>query len=56
MRGHAFSKDFGLPAGDGAGPSEVPNAIRGVKGDQLPGAPDWSGAGSLSLYARGRKG
>ncbi|WOF42527.1 TonB-dependent receptor [Sphingopyxis indica] len=41
-----LSEDFGLPAGDGAG-SEVPNAIRGVKGDQLPGAPDWSGAGSL---------
>src|SRR5690606_9882508 len=50
-----LSKDFGLPAGDGAG-SEVPNAIRGVKGDQLPGAPDWSGAGSLTYTHAAGKG
>lgn len=50
-----LSKDFGLPAGDGAG-SEVPDAIRGVKGDQLPGAPDWSGAGSLTYTHQAGKG
>ncbi|KGB53070.1 TonB-dependent receptor precursor [Sphingopyxis sp. LC81] len=50
-----LSEDFGLPAGDGGG-SEVPNAIRGAKGDQLPGAPDWSGAGSLTYRHAAGKG
>lgn len=50
-----LSKDFGLPAGDGGG-NEVPNAIRGAKGDQLPGAPDWSGAGSLTYRHAAGKG
>lgn len=50
-----LSKDFGLPAGDGAG-TEVPNAINGAKGDQLPGAPDWSGAGSLTYAHQAGKG
>lgn len=50
-----LSKDFGLPAGDGAG-NEVPDAIRGTKGDQLPGAPDWSGAGSLTYTHTAGKG
>jgi iron complex outermembrane receptor protein len=39
--------DFFLPAGNGGGVI-VPNAIKGLNGDRLPGAPDWSGAASLS--------
>ncbi len=42
-----LSEDFSLPAGDGAG-GVVPNAITGKSGDRLPGAPDWSGAGSVT--------
>lgn len=39
--------DFFLPAGNGGG-GIVQNAIQGRAGDRLPGAPDWSGAGSLT--------
>jgi outer membrane receptor protein involved in Fe transport len=42
-----LTKDFSLPAGDGAG-NAVPDAIHGAKGDRLPGAPDWSGAVNLT--------
>lgn len=39
--------DFSLPAGNGGG-GIVQDAIQGRSGDRLPGAPDWSGAGSLT--------
>ncbi|WP_218667937.1 TonB-dependent receptor [Sphingopyxis sp. KK2] len=39
--------DFSYPAGNAAG-GIVPDAIHGSSGDRLPGAPDWSGAGSLT--------
>jgi len=38
-----LSDSFAFAAGNGAG-GVVANAIRGSKGDRLPGAPDWSGA------------
>lgn len=50
--GFAYAKarltdDFSLPAGSGAG-TVVPDAIRGTKGDRLPGAPDWTGSFTLN--------
>jgi len=45
-----LTKDFVLPAGDAAG-GIISNAITGLKGDRLPGAPDWSGAANVSYKA-----
>lgn len=42
-----LTKDFALPAGNAAG-GIVRNAIVGLKGDRLPGAPDWSGAANVA--------
>lgn len=42
-----LTEDFSLPAGSGGG-TVIQDAIRGRAGDRLPGAPDWSGAGSLT--------
>ena len=42
-----LSQDFFLPAGSGQG-SIVPDAIVGLKGQRLPGAPDWSGSFTLN--------
>lgn len=42
-----LTKDFELPAGSGGG-TVVPDAITGLKGDRLPGAPDFSGSGNIN--------
>lgn len=41
-----IAEDFGLPAG--ANGAVIPNAIVGLKGDHLPGAPDWTGSFTLN--------
>lgn len=41
-----LSKGFSLPAGLGG--VDIPDSIVGLKGDRLPGAPDWSGSATLS--------
>ena len=41
-----LSESFSLPAGDGAG-NIIEGAIQGLKGDRLPGAPDFSGSVTL---------
>lgn len=41
-----LSKGFSLPAGYGG--EDIPDSIVGLKGDRLPGAPDWSGSATLS--------
>ena len=45
-----LSENFSLPTGSGAG-TVVPDAIRGTKGDRLPGVPDWSGSFTLNYKA-----
>ncbi len=44
-----LSGDFSLPAGSGG--VSIPDSIVGLKGDRLPGAPDWSGSFTLAYKA-----
>lgn len=42
-----LTEGYSLPAGSGGG-TVVQNAIVGIAGDRLPGAPDWSGAANIA--------